>query len=88
MLKNDLHGCRILLVQSDPLVALKLAEAFAGQGAEVVTTFGLSETFHEIGKSGLDGAVVHLELEDASGCPPLSCCRSSECRNSWLQKTT
>lgn len=69
MIKNELEGCRILLVQSDPIIALKLAEAFAAEGAEVVTTFGLSETFHEIGKSRLDGAIVHLDLEHDSALP-------------------
>lgn len=69
MLNKNLNGSRILLVQSDPLVALKVAEAFAGEGAEVVTTFGLPESFHEIGKRRMDGAIVHLDLDGVSALP-------------------
>lgn len=69
MLKKTLNGCRILLVQSDPIVALKLAEGLSGGGAEVVTTFGLPESFHEIGRCRVDGAIVHLDLDGASALP-------------------
>jgi hypothetical protein len=69
MPKKTLEGARILLVQSDPIVALSLAELFADIGAEVVTTFGLPETFHEIAINALDGAIVHLDLDGTSALP-------------------
>jgi DNA-binding response OmpR family regulator len=59
-----LHGCRVLVVEDEPLVALDIADALKSAGADVVIARTLKDAVYEAMASTLTAAVVDHAMHD------------------------
>jgi DNA-binding response OmpR family regulator len=59
-----LHGCRVLVVEDEPLVALDIADALKSAGADVVIARTLKDAVYEAMASTLTAAVIDHAMHD------------------------
>jgi CheY-like chemotaxis protein len=60
-----LHGCKVMVVEDEPLEALDHCDRLAGAGAEIVGPFGsVSEALNVVGKEPIDVALLDYALAD------------------------
>ena len=61
----ELHGCKVMVVEDEPLEALDYCDRLAGAGAEIVGPFGsVSEALNVVGKEPVDVALLDYALAD------------------------
>lgn len=59
----SLHGCRILVVEDEYVLADDLADILAGAGAVVIGPVGsIAKAFAAIAEEALDGAILDINL--------------------------
>ena len=59
-----LAGCTVLVVEDEPLVALDIADAFKGAGAQVIISRTLQDALHQAATANLTAAVIDHALHD------------------------
>ena len=59
-----LAGCTVLVVEDEPLVALDIADAFKGAGAQVIISRTLEDALHQAATANLSAAVIDHALHD------------------------
>ncbi|HEY8246743.1 MAG TPA: hypothetical protein VIG38_05635 [Hyphomicrobium sp.] len=61
----ELQGCKVMVVEDEPLEALDYCDRLAGAGAEIVGPFGsVSEALDVVGKEPVDVALLDYALAD------------------------
>ena len=61
----ELHGCKVMVVEDEPLEALDYCDRLTGAGAEIVGPFGsVSEALDVVGKQDVDVALLDYALAD------------------------
>lgn len=69
MVKSSLENKRILILEDDPLLALDLEDFFTEVGAKVIGPLSSVEQALEAVSSGIDGAVLDLNLRGVYSYP-------------------
>ncbi|WLR95455.1 response regulator [Shinella zoogloeoides] len=69
MVKSSLENKRILILEDDPLLALDLEDFFTEVGAKVIGPVSSVEQALEAVSSGIDGAVLDLNLRGVYSYP-------------------
>ena len=59
-----LSGCRVLIVEDEPLVALDIADALKSAGANVVIARTLEHAVHEASTANITAAVIDHAMHD------------------------
>ena len=59
-----LAGCTVLVVEDEPLVALDIADAFKGAGAQVIVSRTLQDALRQAATANLTAAVIDHALHD------------------------
>jgi CheY-like chemotaxis protein len=61
----ELQGCKVLVVEDEPLEALDYCDRITDAGAEIVGPFGsVSEALDIVGKQAVDVALIDYALAD------------------------
>ena len=69
MVKSSLENKRILILEDDPLLALDLEDFFTELGAKVIGPVSSVEQALQAVSSGIDGAVLDLNLRGVYSYP-------------------
>jgi DNA-binding response OmpR family regulator len=69
MVKSSLENKRILILEDDPLLALDLEDFFTDLGAKVVGPVSSIDQAFEALSTGIDGAVLDLNLRGVYSYP-------------------
>jgi DNA-binding NtrC family response regulator len=69
MQNTSLAGRSILVVEDEPLIALAIANAFEGAGAQVKSAHTLADAKHLVEVDGLSAAVLDFGLRDGDADP-------------------
>src|SRR5258708_6460559 len=73
MPRHNLSGCRILVVEDDPLIALMLEEILTLQGCTVIGPFSrLAEALPVAEAEALDAGVLDVKLGDNEQSYPIA----------------
>ena len=64
MSRPSLQGASILVVEDEPLIALDIADAFEGTGAQLTTTNSLKHAKVLVEHDGLSAAIIDHALSD------------------------
>ena len=60
----SLHGCVVLVVEDEPLIALDIAESFERAGAEIIIFRTLEDALEKVELPNLTAAVIDHALHD------------------------
>ena len=63
------HGCCILVVEDEPLIAMDIAQAFKDVGAETIAASTLHHALVLVEHDGLSAAVLDHALHDGDSSP-------------------